>query len=78
MEYGLAIAALTRLYTAFRDSDWDAVEKILFVVVIGLAAGYFNFQGVTMQEGVIAGLSTSGVFTSFSYIGKKMLGVGQV
>lgn len=74
MEYGLVIAALTRLWSALRNPEgieWDVVEKLVFVMVVGMAVGYFGIDGVTIGDGLVTGLATSGVFTGFSYIGQK-------
>lgn len=71
MEYGLVIAALTKLYEAARAGDWDTVEKIVFVIVLGGVVGFFNIQGITLEQGMIGSLATSGVFTGIGYIAKK-------
>ena len=67
----LVIPALVKLLELVNKKDWQSAAKIVAAGLIGLAAGYFGFEGLTLAEGLAAGLSASGVMTVAGYAGKK-------
>ena len=40
-------------------------------IVIGAVAGYLNFEGLTVQQGILIGLGSSGVYKTAQLVGNK-------
>lgn len=69
---GLVISVLVKLYDSAVNKQWDNVEKILAVIVIGGIVGYFGLSGLDMPGGMIAGLEISGLMTTGGFIASKL------
>ncbi len=69
---GLVISVLVKLYDSISNGDWKSVEKILAVLVIGGLVGYFHFQGIGITDGIVDGLSISGVMTVGGFVASKL------
>lgn len=69
--FALAIPALVKLFELVNRKDWHSAGKIVLASVIGIAAGLFGIEGLTVLTGLGAGLSASGLMTVAGYAGKK-------
>ncbi|WP_438979893.1 hypothetical protein [Polynucleobacter sp.] len=48
--------------------DWFSVLTIIGATIIGLVAGYYKVEGLTLTTGLIAGLGASGLVTVASKV----------
>lgn len=67
----LVIPAIVKLIGLLNEKNWKSAGKIILSALIGLAAGYFGINGLTIEKGIQAGLSASGIVTVASYAGIK-------
>lgn len=64
-----AVAGATELLRRLQSRDYFAALTILAAAGIGALAGAFSVDSLSVTEGVIAGLSASGIVTVSSKIG---------
>lgn len=57
-----AVIALVELIKRVTAKDWGAVATILGAAIIGGIAGFFKVDNLTIEMGVLAGLSAAGVY----------------
>ncbi|MHB8482797.1 MAG: hypothetical protein ACYDBV_08720 [Nitrospiria bacterium] len=70
---GFLIAVLTKVYDSIRQKDWRNIEMIAAVVILGGVVGFFHVNGIgSVGDGVIDGLSISGLFTFGSFVAGKI------
>lgn len=65
------VAALVELLRRVKAKDYYAVATIIGAGVIGGLVGYLRVDGVTVEQGVVAGLSASGLITIVQNFGQK-------
>lgn len=64
-----AVVAVTELLNRIRTKDYSGVAKIVTAIVAGGLAGAFGLEGLSVLEGVLAGLSAVGIHTTARQIG---------
>ena len=47
------------------------VAGVVIAVLLGAAAGYLQIEGLTVAEGIVVGLSSSGVYKLSQNVGSK-------
>lgn len=66
----LTVAALVELGRRANARDWNAVVTIIGAALVGGLAGALNLAGVpSIEAGVVAGLTASGLVTVASKVG---------
>lgn len=64
-----AIAAWTELVKRFNDRDWRGVAVLLGAGAIGAVVGLLHVQGISIQDGIIAGFGIAGIHTIARQVG---------
>lgn len=68
----LAIPAIIKAIELANNKDWKSLTKIGVAVALGLVAGIVGVVGIpTWYEGILWGLSASGLVTVAGYAGIK-------
>lgn len=57
-----AIVGLVDLVRAVKNQDWEKVAIVVGAGVIGALTGMFGIDGLTVPQGIQAGLAASGVY----------------
>ena len=74
MEQGITIASIIGLIDAVKR-QYPQVSGLIGIglsVLLGIVLGYFNYLGVHgIEEGLLIGLSASGVYTVAKKVGGK-------
>lgn len=64
-----AIAAVTELLKRLNDKDYRGAVVIALAALLGVLAGAFNIEGLTVATGLISGLGIAGVHTIAKQVG---------
>lgn len=64
-----AIAAWTELAKRITDKDWRGVAVIIGAGAIGALVGWLHLQGITIEDGIIAGFGIAGIHTIAQQVG---------
>jgi xanthine/uracil permease len=67
----VAVAGVVELIRRAFARDWQGVIIISLSAVVGLLAGLFGIEGLTPDNGIIAGLAASGLITVASKFGNN-------
>ena len=59
----VVIIALVKVVKDYAPQQIHGVVTVLLAAGLGALAGYFGLEGLTVQSGVVAGLSAIGVHT---------------
>jgi hypothetical protein len=65
-----AVAGLVEFCKRVWAKDWEAATIILGAAIIGVVAGWFAIDGLTVMGGFIAGLAASGTYQVASTVAK--------
>lgn len=65
----IAIVAVTEFLKRLQASDWYGAVVIVVAAVIGAIAGAFHVEGLTVFNGVVAGLGAVGIHQVARQIG---------
>lgn len=68
-----AVVALVEFVKRIAVKDWVAAVTILGAAVIGGLAGVFHIDGLSVVNGIIAGLGAAGVYRISQVIGSTPL-----
>lgn len=63
------VIAVVELLRRLQESDYFAAVSIVAAAVVGGLASVLGFEAVSIGEGIVLGLSASGVITSLSKVG---------
>jgi len=64
-----AVVAVTELLKQVRERNYTSVATILTAGIVGGLAGAFGLEGLSVVEGVIAGLSAVGIHSVARQVG---------
>lgn len=64
-----AVAGATEILRRLKDKDYWAAATITAAGVIGTLAGVFSVDGISVTNGLIAGLSASGLIVIADRVG---------
>lgn len=64
-----SIAAVTEFLKRINDKDYRGAIVITVAALLGLVVGVFHVEGISIINGVIAGLGVSGIHTIAKQIG---------
>lgn len=65
----IAIVAVTELLKRLQVKDWYGAAVIVVAALIGALAGAFKLEGLTVFNGVVAGLGAVGIHTVARQVG---------
>jgi DMSO reductase anchor subunit len=68
-----AVIGFTQLVKSAFDRDYRTVVIIIGATAIGALAGYFHIDGLSVANGVIYGLTASGVVTLGQALGGQRI-----
>jgi len=58
-----AVVAVVQFLKLLKDKNWVGAATIVVAAAIGGLAGWSNIDNLTVTQGIIAGLTASGVYT---------------
>lgn len=64
-----SIAAVTEFLKRLNDHDYRGAVIIAVAALLGLLAGAFNLEGLTVVTGLVTGLGIAGVHTIAKQVG---------
>ena len=65
----VAVVGATELFKRLRDRDYLGSLTIIAAALIGVLAGVYNVDGLSVSSGLIVGLTASGVYSVASKVG---------
>jgi hypothetical protein len=67
----MVVVAMVELLRRLQARDYIDALTIVGAGIIGAVAGYFHIDGLTVTNGILAGLSASGIVTIAKAMGGK-------
>lgn len=64
----LVVVAVVKLVDLIADGDYRSSLKIVLAGVVGAVAGFFHIQGLSISEGIQAGLTASGLVSIVKFM----------
>jgi hypothetical protein len=63
------VVAVVQVVKFVRAKDWESIVTVVSAILIGAIAGAFNIEGLTVVNGILAGIGAVGVVTVASKVG---------